>query len=104
MRAFGFISLLLTLGIIGWLMMDQQKTGDGDINAATAKKAEEMATKMVMKDRIAMVQKAVETYKTDKEKLPASLQDLVAGDYLNQVPNGVNYNAETGEVTAAPAP
>lgn len=104
MRAFGFISLLLTLGIIGYLMMDQQKTGDGDINAATAKKAEDMATKMVMKDRVAMVQKAVETYKTDKEKLPASLQDLVDGEYLNLVPNGVSYDPQTGIVSAAPAP
>ena len=104
MRAFGFISLLLTLGIIGYMMMEQQKNGDGEMNAATAKKAEDMATKMVMKDRVAMVQKAVETYKTDKEKLPADLQALVDGEYLNMVPNGISYDPQTGTVSVAAQP
>lgn len=104
MKALGFVSLLITLAIIGYMMSEQQKNGSGDINAATAKKAEQVAERMALKGKMTMVKSAIEAYRAEKEKYPPDLQTLVETDFLNQVPAGLLYDPATGEISMPPEP
>lgn len=97
MRAFGFISLLLTLGIIGYLMMNQQD-GEGT-NAATAKTTELRAEHAANTAKLVELKTAVQTYHQAQEKWPASLDAVVEAGYINRIPDGMNYDPATGEVT-----
>ncbi len=47
MRAFGILSLLITLAIIGYLMMSEQEASGVTANPATAKAAEQAAQRAV---------------------------------------------------------
>ncbi len=103
MKAFGMISLLITLGIIGYMMAEQQKPGgNGEIGAVEAKKAEDVAANMMAREKLRDVTAAVQAYKAEKGKFPPDLQALVDAGSLARVPGGLQYNAETGEVSVAP--
>lgn len=47
------------------------------------------------------VRSAVEKYKSEKGGWPSTLRDLVP-DYLDHVPDGLQYDPATGSVSAAP--
>jgi competence protein ComGC len=103
MRAFGFISLLLTLGIIGYLMMNQSD-GEG-LNQATAKGAELAAVRAANAAKLTELNNAVQTYHRTQEKWPPNLEAVVEAGFINRVPSGVKYDPETGVVTLeAPQP
>ena len=106
MRAFGFVSLLLTLGIIGYLMMKQQEPGNNEgTNPATARVVEDAAMRAAKTAALTEVKAAINTYRTSHEKWPVDLNALVDDGQLNRVPSGVQYDPQTGEVTvAAPQP
>jgi hypothetical protein len=105
MRAFGFISLLLTLGIIAFLMMKQQDPGNGGTDPGTAKATEMAAERAAATASLTVVRTAVDAYHRTQEKWPPTLDAVVEAGFLNRVPGGVQYNAETGDVSlAAPQP
>ena len=99
MRAFGFISLLLTLGIIGYLMMGQ--TESAGLNQATADGALQGAERAAGQAKLAEMKLAITTYHRSLEKWPPNLEAVVEAGFINRVPNGLNYDPATGEVTLA---
>jgi competence protein ComGC len=97
MRAFGFISLLITLAIVGYLMMNQT-SGEGT-NAGTAKSSEMAAERAANAAKLVELNNAVMTYHRTNEKWPPNLDAVVEAGFINRVPNGVKYDPETGAVT-----
>lgn len=97
MRAFGFISLLLTLGIIGYLMMNQ--TESAGLNQATADGALQSAERAAGQAKLAEMKLAITTYHRTLEKWPPNLEAVVDAGFINRVPSGMNYDPATGEVT-----
>lgn len=47
------------------------------------------------------VKDAIRMFKVEYKRNPESLDELVDTGYLNSVPTGVEYDSETGEVTAS---
>lgn len=103
MKAFGLISLLLTMTIVAYLVATQHESG-ATASPATIKKSEELSSRTALTAKMGLVKDAIGVYKVDKDKNPPDLQALVDGNYLNQVPAGLIYNPETGEVSLAPQP
>ena len=99
MRAFGFISLLITLSIIGYMMAEQQKNGTGEIQTVTAKKAEDVAAHMMLQQKMGDVKTAILAYKAEKENFPPNLQSLVDANYIRTVPSELIYDPATGQVS-----
>ena len=99
MRAFGFISLLITLGIIGYLMKNQSESAG--LNKATADGAMQGAERAANTAKLTELNNAVMTYHRTLEKWPPNLEAVVEAGFINRVPNGMNYNPETGEVSLA---
>jgi competence protein ComGC len=97
MRAFGFISLLLTLAIVAYLMMNQV-SGEGT-NQATAKSTELAAIRAANTAKLVELNNAVMTYHRTQEKWPPNLEAVVEAGFINRVPSGVKYDPETGAVS-----
>jgi hypothetical protein len=104
MRAFGFISLLLTLGIIAFLMMKQQDPGTGGTDPGTARATELAAERAAGEASLSVVRAGIDAYHRTQEKWPPSLDAVVEAGFLNRVPDHLQYDPETGEVKLAPQP
>jgi general secretion pathway protein G len=62
------------------------------------------ARETVLKQNLVSMRKAIDEYAADREKLPASLEDLVSAKYINEVPidpitGEADWDVETGEDT-----
>lgn len=62
------------------------------------------ARETVLKQNLQAMRKAIDEYAADREKLPASLEDLVSANYINEVPidpitGEADWDIETGEDT-----
>jgi hypothetical protein len=107
MKAFGLIALLLTMAIGGYIVMLQMKAGNSgpaiDANGARGVEAAVAAAhKAVNTDKVAEIQRLVKGFQDLHSRLPTSLEELKTSGMVDEIPAGLNYNAETGEVTAAP--
>ena len=49
---------------------------------------------------LAQVRAAVQSFRGTEGRYPKDLQELVSKDYLSFVPQGVNYDPRTGQVSA----
>ena len=100
MKAFGLIALMLGLGIAAWLTVKQQKP-EGPSGQNTAKIAVSKANRIQAKAQLGGVSSAVNLFKVQEGRLPNSLQELADKEFLDRVPNGLDYDPETGEVSVA---
>ncbi|HET8675093.1 MAG TPA: type II secretion system protein [Blastocatellia bacterium] len=62
------------------------------------------ARETVLKQNLVSMRKAIDEYAADREKLPASLEDLVSAKYINEVPldpitGEADWDVEMGEDT-----
>ncbi len=76
-RGFTLIELLIVVTIIGIL------AGIAVVNVRHAKKK---AAEAVLKANLALMRKGIDDYYADKQKFPASLQELVDAKYMRKVP------------------
>jgi uncharacterized protein (UPF0333 family) len=64
--------------------------------------AENKAKNVMHADNLATARNAVEKYYGEKGSYPASLQVLVDGFYLDRIPNSIQYDPATGQITETP--
>jgi hypothetical protein len=105
MKAFGFIALILAMGISAWLVMMQLNAGKNSpvtTDAHSIAAAENAAKRAVAADNLDNVRRLVRDFQAQNGRLPASLDELRTSGLIDKVPDGLTYNAETGEVAAAP--
>jgi competence protein ComGC len=98
MRAFGLISLFVTLCIIGFLMMKQTGTSDGAPSASQAAEMEDKARAAVALSGRESLKAAIENFHTMKQRYPESLEELKTSGLVDSVPANVDYDPATGEV------
>lgn len=103
MKAFGLIGLLLTMGIAGYVVMLQLKAGktSGAVDTNSARgiqAAENAARKAASAENLDAVKLMVKTFETLNGRWPASLDELRTAGLLESVPEGLDYDPQTGEV------
>ena len=61
------------------------------------------ARETVLKQNLVSMRKAIDEYAADREKLPASLEDLVSAKYINEVPlDPITESVDTWIVISPP--
>jgi competence protein ComGC len=99
MKAFGIISLFLTLCIIGYLMMKQTTaTGPQGETVDRAKVMEDKARDAMNLAGAESLKSPISAFQTAKGRYPASLEELRDAGYIGQIPPNVDYDPSTGEV------
>jgi hypothetical protein len=102
MKAFGYISLLLVLGICGYLMVGNGSTGPNATSelgqAAAAKGEEDRARAAMAVAQVPVLKTAVLQFQSAKGRWPASLDELKQAGFIQDVPAGVSYDPATGAV------
>jgi len=105
MKAFGLISLLLVLGICGYLMVGNGSTGPNatsELGQAAAAKGEETRARNAMAlAKIPELKGALLSFQTAKGRWPASLDELKETGFIQEIPAGVTYDPATGSVAGA---
>ncbi|HTB22646.1 MAG TPA: hypothetical protein VK914_08075 [bacterium] len=99
MRALGFVSLLLTLGIIAFMLMKQTSETQHGVSVVQAKVMENQATDAMALASQAQLKMVIAQFHEDKERWPASLDELKTDGLIDVVPGNVDYDPATGEVT-----
>ncbi|MFA6958204.1 MAG: type II secretion system protein [Thermoanaerobaculia bacterium] len=86
-RGFTLIELLVVVTIIGIL---------AGIAVVNVKHARRKAAESVLKANLALMRKGIDDYYADKQKYPASLQELVEAKYMRKIPpDPITESAET---------
>ena len=105
MKAFGLISLLLTLGIVAYMMVGSGGPGPSAASqlaeAQNAKHMEDSARRAMAGNNLDAVRASINAYHAMKNQWPASLDELKDGDFAVKIPDGVTYDPSTGEVKLA---
>jgi hypothetical protein len=99
MKAFGLISLLLTMALVAYLMVGSK---DSPGSAQTAMVVEDRARTAADVATVASVRGSIAAFKASHERFPNTLEEMVDSGELSRVPGGLDYNAATGEVSAKP--
>jgi competence protein ComGC len=99
MKVFGLLSLLLTLGIIAFLMVKQLGDGGQGLNPVQAKVEEDQARDAMALAGEVQLKTTLEAFHDEKQRWPASLDELKADGLIEYVPANVNYDPATGELT-----
>lgn len=107
MKAMGMIGLLLAMGISGYLVMMQLKAGRtaGGVDTSGARgiqAAENAAKKAASTENLEAVRMVVRTFESMNGRWPASLEELRAAGLLESIPEGLDYDPQTGEVKKSP--
>jgi len=76
-RGFTLIELLIVVTIVGIL---------AGIAVVNVKHARRKAAESVLKANLALMRKGIDDYYADKQKYPASLQELVEAKYMRKIP------------------
>lgn len=76
-KGFTLIELLIVVTIIGIL---------AGIAVVNVKNAKRKASEAVLKANLALMRKGIDDYYADKQKYPASLQELVDAKYMRKLP------------------
>ena len=86
-RGFTLIELLIVVTIVGIL---------AGIAVVNVKHARRKAAESVLKANLALMRKGIDDYYADKQKYPASLQELVDARYMRKIPpDPITESAET---------
>jgi general secretion pathway protein G len=86
-RGFTLIELLIVVTIIGIL---------AGIAVVNVKNAKRKASENVLKANLALMRKGIDDYYADKQKYPASLQELVEAKYMRKIPpDPITESSET---------
>ena len=76
-KGFTLIELLIVVTIVGIL---------AGIAVVNVKNAKRKASEAVLKANLALMRKGIDDYYADKQKYPASLQELVDAKYMRRLP------------------
>jgi competence protein ComGC len=102
MKAFGLITLLLVLGIVGYLIVRQGPAGQ-DMGltevAAQAHQAGDRARSAMLTADLANIRTQVNVFQMRHNRKPASLQELKDEGQIALIPEKAVYDPATGEVT-----
>jgi general secretion pathway protein G len=86
-RGFTLIELLIVVTIVGIL---------AGIAVVNVKNAKRKAAESVLKANLALMRKGIDDYYADKQKFPASLQELVDAKYMRKIPpDPITESSET---------
>ena len=86
-KGFTLIELLIVVTIVGIL---------AGIAVVNVKHAKRKASEAVLKANLALMRKGIDDYYADKQKYPASLQELVDAKYMRKLPpDPITESAET---------
>ncbi len=86
-RGFTLVELLVVVTIVGIL---------AGIAVVNVRHARRKASENVLKANLALMRKAIDDYYADKQKFPASLEDLVEAKYMRKIPpDPITESAET---------
>lgn len=86
-RGFTLIELLIVVTIVGIL---------AGIAVVNVKHARRKAAESVLKANLALMRKGIDDYYADKQKYPASLQELVDAKYMRKIPpDPITESSET---------
>jgi hypothetical protein len=99
MRALGFVSLLLTLGIIAFMLMKQTGEAQQGVSVVQAKVMEDKATDAMALASEVQLKTVISQFHEEKQRWPASLDELKAAGLIDVVPGNVDYDPTTGELT-----
>jgi competence protein ComGC len=108
MKAFGFVALLLVLGVAGYLMVGR---GPGAAGATAASQLDQAAQAKGMEDKarnamgqadLAQLRTQITAFQAAKGRKPASLDELKDAGFIGSIPAGVSYDPATGDVTPGP--
>ena len=105
MKAFGLISLLLVLGIVGYLMVGKGPASEGGPamsqldQAKQARSIEDKARSAMAQADLANIRTQVNVFQMHHGRKPASLQELKDEGLIALIPEKAAYDPATGEVT-----
>ena len=97
MKALGLLSLVLALGIAAWLTVKQQDAGEPNRKAAEV--AVQKANRVQAKAALATVSSAIRLFKAQVGRLPVDLNELESEGFLDRVPQGLDYDPDSGNIT-----
>jgi hypothetical protein len=104
MRVFSIIGLLFGAGLLAYFAMTQVNASKASASAGDAASASALARSVdkakqaVALENVESVRRAVNMFKAQENRLPESLEQLVAKGMLSKVPEGLTYDPSTGEV------
>jgi competence protein ComGC len=105
MKAFGLISMLMTLGIIAFVLVKQVGETSQGVPIAQAKVEEDQARDAMALAGEVQLKTSIDTFHDEKQRWPASLDELMTAGLIDHVPANVDYDPATGEVKPKfPAP
>ena len=98
MKAFGLISMLMTLGIIAFVLVKQVGETSQGVPIAQAKVEEDQARDAMAMAGEVQLKATIETFHDEKQRWPNSLEELRTAGLIETVPADVDYDPATGEV------
>ena len=101
MKAIGILSLMIALGIGAYITLNQQKSSGAAPGDNTAKRTISKAKRIQAKAMLVTVSSAIRTFEAQNERLPESLDELESEGFLDRIPQGLDYDPESGEVSLA---
>lgn len=101
MKAFGLITILFAMAIAAYLTLGPRNAPPEAGTPQNAKHLEDKAREAVAVTDLSSLKTVIDTFQASKERYPSSLQELKDLGYIERIPNGVNYDPQTGAVTPA---
>jgi competence protein ComGC len=98
MKAFGLISMLMTLGIIAFVLVKQVGETSQGVPIAQAKVEEDQARDAMALAGEVQLKTSIDSFHEEKQRWPTSLDELRTAGFIEYVPANVDYDPATGEV------
>lgn len=98
MKAFGILAVLIAM-VVSMVMFLRPGAGPDAPTAQNAPQIIEKAEVAVAKADLGSLVRVISAFQSEKERLPASLDELKELGYIDRVPDGVAYDPATGQVT-----
>jgi competence protein ComGC len=98
MKSFGILVVFVAM-VVSLFMFLRPGEGPQSPTAANAPALVEKARGAANAAEISNLMRTIQNFKTEHERLPQSLQELVDKGYLDRVPHDVAYDPATGQLS-----
>ena len=97
------LAIAAVIGLLIWAAISFFKTEKKPDNALIKyteglKSSEEKAAEAKDIANLAIIRSAISQFRGSEGRYPDSLQELVSKNFMDRVPQGINYDKETGTV------